>query len=80
MAVDLTKAIENPVIEPVKLDRRIQKAMKDGMNMMPKAKSFITRLHQDLNTGMNMMSKAMRFIPRTQTAMKIGSNMTPKAI
>ncbi len=28
MAVDLTKAIENPVIEPVKLDRRIQKAMK----------------------------------------------------
>lgn len=28
MSVDLAKAIENPVIEPVKLDNRIQKAMK----------------------------------------------------
>ena len=28
MSVDLTKAIANPVIEPVKLDNRIQKAMK----------------------------------------------------
>ena len=53
--------------------------MKHGMNMMPKAKRFITRLHQDLNTGMNMMLMEILFVPKTRMVMKIGSNMTPKA-